>query len=239
MKYQNGSAHVIFIGVVVLLVGALGFIFWQNFIHKEQVPANTDANENLAEQVDQNAGSKSKCKPGENENATNRVFCSDVYGVKFTIPSDFKNKLKLVANEKIYPVHYTDYRPEPIGESERILSAGLTKDKDKNSLTITLYPQINDMNLGLSGGAKFNEKTSKIVSTSSGEVFPEYQSVTSNQGVKIYRGSNYSELGFILYTNAVIIKDKIVKIELRRSSTQAPADSPADDEIIYSTLQLL
>lgn len=35
MKKQSGSAHVIIVvALVVLLIGALGFIFWQNFIQK-------------------------------------------------------------------------------------------------------------------------------------------------------------------------------------------------------------
>ena len=35
MRHQKGSAHVLIItGLVALLLAALGFIFWQNFIHK-------------------------------------------------------------------------------------------------------------------------------------------------------------------------------------------------------------
>lgn len=36
MKHQTGSSHVVLIvGLIVALIGALGFIFWQNFIHQE------------------------------------------------------------------------------------------------------------------------------------------------------------------------------------------------------------
>lgn len=41
MKNQKGFAHAfLVIGLVVALAGALGFIFWQNFIHKEPVAKN-------------------------------------------------------------------------------------------------------------------------------------------------------------------------------------------------------
>ena len=37
-SHSNGFAHaVLIIGLVVALIGALGFVFWQNFIHKEPV----------------------------------------------------------------------------------------------------------------------------------------------------------------------------------------------------------
>lgn len=43
MNKQSGFAHaVLIIGLVVALVGALGFIFWQNFIHKEPVVTKTE-----------------------------------------------------------------------------------------------------------------------------------------------------------------------------------------------------
>ncbi len=44
MKSQQiGFAHAfLIIGLIVALVGALGFIFWQNFIHKEPVVTKTE-----------------------------------------------------------------------------------------------------------------------------------------------------------------------------------------------------
>jgi hypothetical protein len=43
MNKQQGSAHVIVVGVLVIaLFGALGFIFWQNFINKEEVVTKTE-----------------------------------------------------------------------------------------------------------------------------------------------------------------------------------------------------
>lgn len=43
MTQQKGSSHVIIIiGLVVALIGALGFVFWQNFIYKEPVATDND-----------------------------------------------------------------------------------------------------------------------------------------------------------------------------------------------------
>jgi|GEM_PF-1764758 len=45
MTQQKGFAHaVLIIGLVIALVGALGFVFWQNFIYKEPVASETDSN---------------------------------------------------------------------------------------------------------------------------------------------------------------------------------------------------
>lgn len=41
MKTQKGFAHAfLIIGLILALVGALGFLFWQNFIYKESVATN-------------------------------------------------------------------------------------------------------------------------------------------------------------------------------------------------------
>lgn len=41
MKKQSGSAHVIIIVILVIaLLGVLGFVFWQNFINKKDLPTD-------------------------------------------------------------------------------------------------------------------------------------------------------------------------------------------------------
>lgn len=43
MAHQKGFAHAfLIIGLVVALIGALGFVFWQNFIYKEPVVTKTE-----------------------------------------------------------------------------------------------------------------------------------------------------------------------------------------------------
>lgn len=43
MTSQKGFAHaLLIIGLVIALVGALGFVFWQNFVYKETVATKTE-----------------------------------------------------------------------------------------------------------------------------------------------------------------------------------------------------
>ena len=47
--HEKGSAHVIIISILVAaLLGALGFIFWQNFIKKADVSSNASSNQTTA-----------------------------------------------------------------------------------------------------------------------------------------------------------------------------------------------
>lgn len=69
MNHQKGSAHaIIVIGLVILLAGALGFIFWQNFLQKDDAEG---------EEV---AVSKKQEAPAPKDTVakvTNQVFTSD------------------------------------------------------------------------------------------------------------------------------------------------------------------
>ncbi len=80
MKKQHGFAHaVLIIGMAVALLGALGFIFWQNFIYQEPatqaevIKPNTTKNE--AEDADTN---------------TNKTFSSNE--LSFEYPSNWVEK---------------------------------------------------------------------------------------------------------------------------------------------------
>lgn len=72
--YQNGFAHAFLImGLVVALVGALGFVFWQNFIYQE--PTKTE----LVTTTDTS-------KPAEASEATTSIFRGK--GFSFEYPSE-------------------------------------------------------------------------------------------------------------------------------------------------------
>jgi hypothetical protein len=65
MTSQKGSAHVtIIIGLVIALVGALGFVYWQNFIYKE--PAVTKSNHVVVD----NPGTGNETQPNLHEGYT-------------------------------------------------------------------------------------------------------------------------------------------------------------------------
>lgn len=74
---QTGSAHVIVISVIVLaIVGALGFVFWNSYINKKPAPVvsqtKTVSQTNSAVQKDQPAAQELKI---------------DDWSIKFTVPS--------------------------------------------------------------------------------------------------------------------------------------------------------
>lgn len=63
---QTGSAHVIIVVILILaLVGTLGFIFWQNFIHKEA--ATTQKNTSNTSQEVNTKAEASTVKVDEND----------------------------------------------------------------------------------------------------------------------------------------------------------------------------
>lgn len=46
MNHQQGSMHtVVIIGLVIALIGSLGFIFWQNFVRDDGVSSTTETSE--------------------------------------------------------------------------------------------------------------------------------------------------------------------------------------------------
>lgn len=56
---QKGSSHVItIVALVVALIGALGFVFWQNFIHKEPVAKEVEIVKTKNQPKDEYAGWK-------------------------------------------------------------------------------------------------------------------------------------------------------------------------------------
>ncbi|MFZ1301166.1 MAG: hypothetical protein WAQ27_01125 [Candidatus Microsaccharimonas sp.] len=56
MKFRNqsGSAHVVVIVVLIIaIIGALGFIFWQNFVQKDPVANTTQTTESTKDESDE------------------------------------------------------------------------------------------------------------------------------------------------------------------------------------------
>lgn len=70
LQRQSGFAHaILIIGLVIALIGALGFIFWQNFINKE--PTVKDEPVVVTKKEEPQA----------------KIFSVKDYGVEFTIPT--------------------------------------------------------------------------------------------------------------------------------------------------------
>ena len=71
-QMQKGSAHVVIIVILIIaLIGVLGFVFWQNFIKKDDVtkPATTAVSDETTE------------KP-----ITYKTYTTDIYDISFEYP---------------------------------------------------------------------------------------------------------------------------------------------------------
>ena len=103
MNKQQGSAHVIVAGVLAAgLLGALGFIFWQNFVNKDEVVKQADTAK-VAEE-----------KPTEEKKADTKQYNGDAYS--FEYPADgwlvVENRNDYDPTNPANPeVRTTDYSP--------------------------------------------------------------------------------------------------------------------------------
>lgn len=88
-KYITGSAHVAVIAtLVVVIIGLLGVVFWQNFIQKKPAPA-ASVTTSAAAGATQAAPSATtnKAQPVKPADTTNYVVLSN-WNVKFAAPTD-------------------------------------------------------------------------------------------------------------------------------------------------------
>jgi len=111
-KYQSGNVHfIIIIVLVVALLGALGLIFWQNFIQPKPGTSKTD----------------SVKTPSTTTSSLKGYLVLDNWGVKFKLPSDLGNNeitysiRTFLKNNDTY--YFSTQQVEALGES-CIISAG-------------------------------------------------------------------------------------------------------------------
>lgn len=96
MNKQQGSAHVVITIVLILtLLTALGWIFWQNFIHKEPASKNSEV---VVVDKDKNDGAGEKDTNNKNSNvdlvagSSSKKFLA---GIDFQYPSNWTLKSKV------------------------------------------------------------------------------------------------------------------------------------------------
>jgi len=127
--HQAGSALAFIIILVVLLIGALGVVFWNNLSKKEAPVSLTE--------------SKPKetafCSSGENTTADDGTFCSEEIGIKFTIPSIFAKKLAKTSNYEVFEGSLDPNTKKNAGSSENVYSAAIS-GYDNFTLTIAQEP---------------------------------------------------------------------------------------------------
>lgn len=225
-KSQTGSAQaVVAIMVIVVLVGVLGFVFWNNFLNKKTDVVQTNGNKAKVEEP---------CTGAQNTAAEKGVFCSKEIGIKVTVPSIFTNKLAKATNYEVFK--NSSLNPDSkqsAGMSENVYSAAI-KGNDNFTFTIaqeplrtgyvgvghllqnTYYDQA-DANLTLvkSPTSYYDSTTGTSTTTGSygkGEVVPSFTA----DGVRFFKGS-IGDAGQTEITYFGVVNGKIVKISLKHA----------------------
>ncbi len=129
-KAQTGSVHIVVTVVLIAaLIGALGFVFWSNFLKKEAAVSQTENKPSI----------ETPCAAGENTAAENGTFCSQELGLKFAVPSIFVNKLIKVDNYEVFQGPLDPNAKKTAGSSENVYQATIS-GSDNFTFTIAQEP---------------------------------------------------------------------------------------------------
>jgi hypothetical protein len=239
--HQSGSALIIILVIVGVLavLGGLGYVLWSNFLK----PAETSVTGTF-------------CADGEDEAATNGVFCSEDLGMKLTVPEIFKGK---VAPAENYEVSEGTIDPETTtsaGTSERVFKAEIS-GTDNFTFKIAREPLRTgyvDVSARLSGAyfdqatgvlsnvdspmMNYDSATGKTTTTGSYAISDDVDSFMAGD-VRVYEGL-FGDAGVSIITYFAVINDKIVKISLHHGGyIGAPEDDPStiDAEPVFDQLE--
>jgi len=219
---QIGSVHVVLVAaLVVVLLGALGFAFWNNFLNKET----------LVSQTESKPKANDFCLSGENAAAENGVFCSKEIGVKFAVPSIFAKKLTKVDNYEVFEGPLDPNAKKSAGTSENVYRATISGNDNftftvaqepvrtgyvdvPHKLQNTYYDQATgDLTLIKAPTRHYDSATDAYITSGSyskGEVVPSF----TVGDVRFFKGSN-GDAGQVENIYFGIVNGKIVKISLK------------------------
>lgn len=221
-KSETGSAHVIILGVlVVTLIGALGFVFWNNFMKKD-APATKKETTSKATEF---------CADGQDTTAKNGTFCSADVGIKFTVPTIFTGKLAKADNYEVFQGPLDPNTKTSAGSSENVYKATISGN-DNFTFTIAQEPlrtgyvdmihalqntyfdqatgELTLVNMPTSHYDSVTDTSTKSGDYSKGDAVPS----SSVDGVQFFKGS-YGDAGQIGETYFGVVNNKIVKISLK------------------------
>lgn len=230
---QNGSTFIVVIIIlVVAIVGALGFVFWQNFIQ------HPDTQENVAEEVDVDKS----CESGVVEQ--NGVFCSESIGVEFKIPEVFVGKFQKKENYNVYEGSMESVEGSLAGKSLEYYEAVVVSGQETLSLSVAKEP----LRSGYSSIGHFLQRT--YFNAANGNLYlvnsptQEYDSTTDTTKTtgswsvgesvpffevgetKVYYGrvgdAGVAEDGYLM-----VVNDHVVVIKIKHVAN--PAEEPALD----------
>jgi hypothetical protein len=221
-KSEIGSAHVIVLSVlVVVLIAVLGFLFWNNFVKKDTPAPKKETASKVTE----------FCADGQDTTAKNGTFCSTDVGIKFTVPSIFAGKLAKADNYEVFQGPLDPNTKTSAGSSENIYKATISGN-DNFMFTIAQEPLRTgyvDVTHALQN-TYFDQATGELTLINMPTV--HYDSVTNTStksggyskgdavpsstvdGVQFFKGS-YGDAGQIGETYFGVVNNKIVKISLK------------------------
>ncbi len=246
---QKGSAHIVIIIIlVVVTLGTLGYVVWNNFL----APKNNQS----AENTNTSEVETEPCKDNDGSFEKDGTICSEDLGIKFSTPTIFENKFKQAENYEIFKgtVDYTTRTSA--GNSDIVYSAIIT-GIDEFTLTIAKEPlrsgYVNvghalqgtyyDMDTGLlsltnSPTSSYNSATD--TSTTSG-VYSVGETVPSFMvgDTKFYHG-NVGDAGLREETYFAVVNGSFVKIKLSHSAYMGPSEndpSTIDADPVFKELE--
>lgn len=221
-KSEIGSAHVVILSVlVVALIGALGFVFWNNFMKKD-TPATKKETTSKVEKF---------CADGQDTTAKNGIFCSTDVGIKFTVPSIFAGKLAKADNYEVFQGPLDPNTKTSAGSSENVYKATISGN-DNFTLAVAQEPlrtgyvdvthalqntyfdqatgELNLVNMPTIHYDSVTNTSTKSGDYSKGDAVPS----STVDGVQFFKGS-YGDAGQIGETYFGVVNNKIVKISLK------------------------
>ena len=162
-KSESGSAHLVLVIILVLIIlGLLGFVFWQNVLHKK-VSSTTPS-----------ASTSKSTQPSVTSAISWKTFSDKLYGISFQYPSTWKvkvlNEQPLVNALPNLNVEVTNSDGDKIGQLETTFQGGQTCD---NTVHITLQT-LDRTPLILAGETEPSVYTAEIYSDSVNNTFLVY-----------------------------------------------------------------
>lgn len=228
---QTGSAHIIIIVIlIVAIIGALGFVIWNNFL----APKDDQPNPKVSQTKD------NKCEGDTVEK--NGTFCSHEMGIKFKVPTVFEGKFEKTDNYEIFKgtVDYT--ARTSAGNSDIVYTAAITGNEEQLTLTIAKEPLRSgyvdvghmlqntyyDAETGLlslitAPTRSYNSTTDSYTTTSEYAIAGTVPSFVVD-GVKFYHGS-VGDGGARYETYFSVVHGSIVKIKLTHSGHMAAVEN--------------
>lgn len=234
---QTGSAHIVIIVILaVVLLGALGFVFWKNFIQSSDSQVSQETS---SEKISQTEKTEPLCASDVVEK--DGVFCSEDIGVEFKIPEVFAGEFQKKKNYEIYKGPMQSIKGSSAGKSLEYYEAVVTSGPDETlSLSVATEPirsgyssighALQRTYFNATNGNLHLIKTTDTGSWIAGESAPSFKVGKT----KIYQG-RVGDAGTIENGYLMVVGDHLVVIKIKHVAN--PMNEPAlDNEAPFTEL---